>query len=234
MAPRDLSADRVPARHLHDAAPAGPAHLPLPRAGEPPDEVPHFAWAPAGHSDLAVLADSKAALTQAEREEHNRLLYVAMTRARDWLYVGGWTGQREKPETHSWYPLIKTASPGISPKSPMPTASPCGAWRARKKSRSGRMKPRAAGAAAPLPAWARTPAPQNAPDRRLRRHGLRLGLTARLTARAAAAWTARARRRTTLCARAVGACSAPASAERCGGEPRACGPRLRRRARRRA
>jgi ATP-dependent helicase/nuclease subunit A len=92
--------------------PQGPRIFPLPRAGEPPDEVPHLVWAPAGHSDLGVLAESKAALTLAEREEHNRLLYVAMTRASDRLYVAGWTGQREKPETNSWYPLVKDGLAG--------------------------------------------------------------------------------------------------------------------------
>ena len=34
-------ADRVPARYLHDRAAARPQALPLPSAGEPPDEVDH-------------------------------------------------------------------------------------------------------------------------------------------------------------------------------------------------
>ena len=39
-----------------------------------------------------------------QRHEHNRLLYVAMTRARDRLYVAGaLTGNRKKPHPQSWY-----------------------------------------------------------------------------------------------------------------------------------
>jgi ATP-dependent helicase/nuclease subunit A len=38
-------------------------------------------------------------------EEQNRLLYVAMTRAEDRLYVGGWTGER-KPDRGCWYERI--------------------------------------------------------------------------------------------------------------------------------
>jgi ATP-dependent helicase/nuclease subunit A len=91
--------------------PQGPRIFPLPRAGEPPDEVHHLAWAPAGHSDLGVLADSKAALTRAEREEHNRLLYVAMTRASDRLYVCGWQGLRKREE-NCWYDLVNDGLAG--------------------------------------------------------------------------------------------------------------------------
>ena len=51
-------------------------------------------------------------LTQAERKEYHRLLYVAMTRARDRLYVCGWQGQRE-PEQGCWYELIKDGLAGL-------------------------------------------------------------------------------------------------------------------------
>ena len=40
------------------------------------------------------------------REEQNRLLYVAMTRAEDRLYVGGWVGAR-KPDRGCWYERIE-------------------------------------------------------------------------------------------------------------------------------
>lgn len=41
-------------------------------------------------------------------EEKNRLLYVALTRAQDRLYVGGWTNGKEVAED-SWYRLIQRA-----------------------------------------------------------------------------------------------------------------------------
>ncbi len=78
-----------------------PRLFPLPRPGMAPDEVAHFVWPPPGYSNLSALADSKAAAEQADREEYHRLLYVAMTRARDRLYVCGWQGQKDKPEGES-------------------------------------------------------------------------------------------------------------------------------------
>jgi ATP-dependent helicase/nuclease subunit A len=89
-----------------------PRLFPLPRAGEPPGEVDHIVWPPAGYSKLAALEDSKAAADEAERREYHRLLYVAMTRARDRIYVCGWQGQRE-PETGCWYELIKDGLAGL-------------------------------------------------------------------------------------------------------------------------
>ena len=52
-------------------------------------------WPPTGHSKLAALEDSKSIVERAERDEYHRLLYVAMTRARDRLYVCGWQGIQE-------------------------------------------------------------------------------------------------------------------------------------------
>lgn len=91
----------------------GPRIFPLERPGEPSDAVPHLAWAPVGHSDLDGLAASKEARNRAAREEYNRLLYVAMTRASDRLYVCGWIGQKKKPEDNSWYPLIEDTHAGL-------------------------------------------------------------------------------------------------------------------------
>ncbi|WP_342643391.1 double-strand break repair helicase AddA [Rhodoligotrophos ferricapiens] len=45
---------------------------------------------------------------QAQFEEYNRLLYVAMTRARDRLYICGYKGARP-PAGITWYDLISTA-----------------------------------------------------------------------------------------------------------------------------
>ncbi len=40
-----------------------------------------------------------------ERAEHKRLLYVAMTRARDRLYIGGFSGYNKRPDD-CWYEMI--------------------------------------------------------------------------------------------------------------------------------
>jgi ATP-dependent helicase/nuclease subunit A len=90
----------------------GPRIFPLDRPGMPPDTVEHLLWAPAGHSDLDVLAASKNGLQQAEREEYNRLLYVAMTRAKDRLYICGWEGVKSR-EKGCWYDLVAQATAGL-------------------------------------------------------------------------------------------------------------------------
>jgi ATP-dependent helicase/nuclease subunit A len=69
-------------------------------------------WPAGGRTDLAALKDTKDALKQADHEEYHRLLYVAMTRARDRLYVCGWKGQKEKPETASWHELVEEGLTG--------------------------------------------------------------------------------------------------------------------------
>ncbi len=44
------------------------------------------------------------------RQEEKRLLYVALTRARDRLYIGGWLGKRDtQPAEGSWYDMIAQA-----------------------------------------------------------------------------------------------------------------------------
>jgi ATP-dependent helicase/nuclease subunit A len=70
------------------------------------------AWVVKGASKTApieVARDREAALVQ---QEHNRLLYVAMTRARDRLYVAGFENLRGMAKG-SWYDLIETGLEGL-------------------------------------------------------------------------------------------------------------------------
>jgi ATP-dependent helicase/nuclease subunit A len=55
-----------------------------------------------------VLSQAEATRSAARKEEYNRLLYVALTRARDRLYVTGWGEETEKAEP-SWHALVKRA-----------------------------------------------------------------------------------------------------------------------------
>ena len=52
------------------------------------------------------MQQAKAAVALAEAHERNRLLYVALTRARDRLYVAGFEG-RNPPPADCWYNLIR-------------------------------------------------------------------------------------------------------------------------------
>jgi len=63
-----------------------------------------FVWSVKGTGKHPLITNAKVARTRAETEERNRLLYVAMTRARDRLYVAGFEGKRRAPGC--WYELI--------------------------------------------------------------------------------------------------------------------------------
>ena len=69
--------------------------------GEPP------VWALKGSSAVSTISDARAKKADADRHERNRLLYVAMTRARDRLYIGGFH-RKTRPEG-CWYDLVGNA-----------------------------------------------------------------------------------------------------------------------------
>jgi ATP-dependent helicase/nuclease subunit A len=153
---------------------------PVPRLGEPLEEVGHLVWPAGGRSDLATLVGAKEALRRAEHEEYHRLLYVAMTRACDRLYVCGWQGQRERPETACWYDLVKEGLAGRLIK----IVSPDGA--AVRRMESAQAKPvggpeeeKAGRPTPPLPDWALTPAKPERSRPKLAPSRLALGLEGR-------------------------------------------------------
>jgi len=65
-------------------------------------------WRLSGLAQSQVLERWKDRDKQTELEEQRRLLYVAMTRARDELYVCGYKIHKESPE-NSWYTLVEEA-----------------------------------------------------------------------------------------------------------------------------
>ncbi len=76
---------------------------------EKPDGVPDpIIWPVKGLSRLAIVQNAKSAKDARDAEERNRLLYVAMTRARDRLYVAGFQGTRRR-STNCWYDVIADA-----------------------------------------------------------------------------------------------------------------------------
>lgn len=61
------------------------------------------------------IAAAAEAARAAEKEEHWRLLYVAMTRAEEALYIGGALGKKERdrgPAPDSWYARLEPLMPG--------------------------------------------------------------------------------------------------------------------------
>ena len=72
-------------------------------------------WAPRSRDYGPLLADLRREAAAAQERESHRLLYVAMTRAEDRLYVCGWEGFRRRDEG-CWYNLIDRglrAVPGV-------------------------------------------------------------------------------------------------------------------------
>ena len=65
-------------------------------------------WRLSGLAQSQAIEDWRERDKQTELEEQRRLLYVAMTRARDELYVCGYKIHRESPE-NSWYSLVDEA-----------------------------------------------------------------------------------------------------------------------------
>jgi ATP-dependent helicase/nuclease subunit A len=74
-------------------------------------DTPVPLWSPAAASaDRHYRALKEAARMESERE-HRRLLYVAMTRAEDELYICGWKGGRAV-DAGCWYELVRGAAEG--------------------------------------------------------------------------------------------------------------------------
>jgi len=133
--------------------------LPLAKDVETPAKL---VWALAEKDDSSALAAARSAIRSADEEEHRRLLYVALTRARDALIVCGAETKRQAkarlPEG-SWYRLVRDALA-----SELEAAQNTGYgfdgvwhWRPQRGRRAG-----ARAAAKPeraLPAWLRKPAP---------------------------------------------------------------------------
>ena len=63
-------------------------------------------WPPSRDACEAVAETERHRIATKQRQEYRRLLYVAMTRARDRLIVCGWRGQYREPED-CWYNLVR-------------------------------------------------------------------------------------------------------------------------------
>ena len=64
-------------------------------------------WIPRSDDANDAARDWRTRTRDRSLEEQNRLLYVAMTRAEDQLFVGGWIGSK-KPDKGCWYERIAT------------------------------------------------------------------------------------------------------------------------------
>ena len=85
-----------------------PDTLQVPKEVSPlmwPKTGPPMLWVPRAELREATAGAAYGDARQAQEREYRRLLYVAMTRAEDRLYVCGWHTRNQAPE-HCWYNLI--------------------------------------------------------------------------------------------------------------------------------
>ena len=80
--------------------------------GEDENERDLLAWLPRVDDDDPVAAAARVDAKTARDEEGRRLLYVALTRAEDRLYICGWRGDKKAP-VDCWYETIRA---GLSAK----------------------------------------------------------------------------------------------------------------------
>ncbi len=111
----------------------------------------------------AVLAAKEAAKARM-LEEHRRLLYVALTRARDRLVVCGFEGKRGMKDG-SWYALARRAAQEIGVK--LTRAGETVHVVGEAEDSDGGAATVAVAAASVAPSWLTTPAPRDAPAPRL-------------------------------------------------------------------
>ena len=128
--------------------------LELPAEFRPAGGVKPFIWPVKGSSTLDAVKSARAAAKDRDGEERNRLLYVALTRPRDRLYVAGFEGARGR-EAACWYDIIVDA---LSPRL-LPVEATGGQVRRIVQAQTGSAEnPRAANVRAvdamPLPDWA--------------------------------------------------------------------------------
>ncbi|MDE2228492.1 MAG: double-strand break repair helicase AddA [Alphaproteobacteria bacterium] len=148
----------------------------LPDTLQVPDRPHGVVWTDDGLPLWLAQGDAPAAreaIALADRrrdEEYRRLLYVALTRAEDRLYVCGWNGKRKSPDD-AWYPFVQAGLKAAGGKSfVFDTTTLIGdnGWIGeglrlvtRQRGKREERPPRAAAApiAGTLPSWAVTPPP---------------------------------------------------------------------------
>ena len=115
-------------------------------------------WVPNKEMDVDATAALRAARKASRLREYRRLLYVAMTRARERLYVCGWQ-TRKNPAEGNWHDAVAPVLADLG----APAALPWGGQALRlDRPQEKEVGPEPAAprpTPLPLPAWAREPAP---------------------------------------------------------------------------
>jgi len=117
-------------------------------------------WSSGRTQDCAATETARAALLARARQEHNRLLYVAMTRAADRLIVAPFRGHERETET-AWCRMVQAgleAALGTGRMVELPYG-PATVWHDGSDASRAPEVPRPAAAPRPAPDWLRSPVP---------------------------------------------------------------------------
>ena len=101
-----------------------------------------LAWSKNKDTDPTRLAAAREASRAAQEDEYRRLLYVAMTRAEERLYVAGFHGKNAPSQT-CWYHMIQRALAASMSELPAPWNADASIWRSTTQSTTQPWPPRA-------------------------------------------------------------------------------------------
>lgn len=157
----DLPQDQSGSGLLWGEAPLPMMHAPGPAAAR---AVPQLYWPMRKDSDTDITAGLRDKRQEEQMEEYRRLLYVALTRARDRLYVCGYLGVRnaEKgPPPGSWYDLVAAGFDHLAPTQSiaLPWGDEARRYETNPDSRSDAKSSAEAAETFAAPGWLRQPAP---------------------------------------------------------------------------
>jgi ATP-dependent helicase/nuclease subunit A len=110
-------------------------------------------------NDDPLTADRRQNAKEKQLEEKKRLLYVALTRAEDRLYICGWEGKRRRP-AECWYDLIDPAFGEGVEEVELPWGEVARRWSSGNVVEKKDVQEIAPVKPAPLPDWVFRPAPE--------------------------------------------------------------------------
>ncbi len=93
--------------------------------GEDDDGRELLGWLPRVGDDDAVAGAARAIAKSANEDEGRRLLYVALTRAEDRLYICGWRGDKKAP-ADCWYETIRAGLATVAAPTPFDSSPELG------------------------------------------------------------------------------------------------------------
>ena len=130
-------------------------------------DEPAFLWPPRVALDEDVCRAAREAARRRREQEHRRLLYVAMTRAEDRLYVAGWEGRNGRADG-CWYDHVRQALSGMAGVATLADGELRVDDRQTAEPQERRPGDSAVEPGGPPPAWALSPPePEPSPPRRL-------------------------------------------------------------------